>query len=104
MLTRLKSELERDLTRAQGTDFADAKGDQVALGTTVKIKFTQGGETETYSVLGAWDTDPAQHIISYLSQMAQALIGKKVGDRVQVPTEGGEKEAEIVEITIWKKA
>ena len=104
VLTRLKSELERDLTRAQGTDFADAKGDQVALGTTVKIKFTQGGETETYSVLGAWDTDPAQHYISYLSQMAQALIGKKVGDRAQVPTEGGEKEAEIVEITIWKKA
>ncbi len=104
VLTRLKSELERDLTRAQGTDFADVKGDQVGIGTTVKIKRTQDGTVETYSILGAWDTDPAKHIISYLSQMAQALIGKKVGDRMQVPTEGGESEVEIVEISVWKKA
>ena len=103
VLNRMKSELERDLTRAQGTDFADVKGDQVGIGTVVKIRRTKDGAMENYSILGAWDTDPSKHIISYLSQMAQALIGKKVGDRMQVPTEGGESEVEIVEIAIWKK-
>ena len=69
-------------------------------GSTVRIK--DGGE-ETYSVLGAWDTNPEKHIISYLSQMAQALIGHVVGDRVSVPTETGEHEVEVVHIEVAKR-
>jgi transcription elongation GreA/GreB family factor len=52
----------------------------VTIGTTVRIRRIKDGGEETYTILGAWDTDPSKHIISYLAQMAQALIGKKVGD------------------------
>jgi transcription elongation GreA/GreB family factor len=103
VLTRRKSELERDLARARGTDFAEAKEGHVSIGTVVKMRRTKDGGEETYIILGAWDTDPQRHIISYLAQMAQALIGKKPGDRVMVPTETAEHEVEIVSATPWRK-
>jgi transcription elongation GreA/GreB family factor len=103
VLSRQKSEAERDLARARGTDFSDAKEGVVSLGTIVKFRRVSDGGEESYTILGAWDTDPSQHIISYLSQMAQALIGKKVGDRVTVPTETAEHDVEIVSAVPWKK-
>ena len=102
VLSRQKSECERDLARARGTDFSEARADEVTIGTTVQIKRIADGGLETYSILGAWDTDPSKHIISYLSQMAQALIGKKIGERVSAPTETGETEVEILNIELWK--
>ena len=103
VLNRQKAELERDLGRARGTDFADVKGDAIAIGTVVTLRRTKDGSAEGYTILGAWDTDPEKHIISYLSQMAQALIGRKVGDRVIVPTETAEHEVEVVTIAPWRK-
>ena len=100
VLTRQKVELERDLARARGTDFRDVKGEAVEIGTNVLIKRMKDGVNESYTILGAWDTDPEKHIISYLSQMAQALIGKKPGERVSAPTETGEHEVEIIAVTI----
>ncbi len=100
VLTRQKIELERDLARARGTDFRDTKTDVVGIGTTVVIKRMKDSVQETYTILGAWDTDPTKHIISYLSQMAQALIGRAVGDRVSAPTETGEHEVEVVSIQV----
>jgi transcription elongation GreA/GreB family factor len=102
VLMRRKSELERDLARARGTDFAGVTNEKVAIGTTVKIRRLKDGGEETYTVLGAWDTDPEKHIISYLSQMAQALIGHAVGERVTVPMEVGEHEVEVVGIAVTK--
>ena len=103
VLNRQKAELERDLGRARGTDFADVKGDAIAIGTVVTLRRTKDGSAEGYTILGAWDTDPEKHVISYLSQMAQALIGRKVGDRVIVPTETAEHEVEVVTIAPWRK-
>jgi transcription elongation GreA/GreB family factor len=102
VLSRRKSELERDLARARGTDFAGVTNEKVAIGTVVKLRRVSDGGEETYSVLGAWDTDPEKHIISYLSQMAQALIGHAAGERVIVPKETGEHEVEILGIEVAK--
>jgi transcription elongation GreA/GreB family factor len=102
VLMRRKSELERDLARARGTDFAGVTDEKVAIATTVKLRQVKDGTEETYTILGAWDTDPEKHIISYLSQMAQALIGHAVGDKVTVPKEVGDHEVEIVSISLAK--
>ena len=102
VLMRQKGEAERDLARARGTDFAGVTNDKVAIGTAVKLRRVSDGGAENYTVLGAWDTDPEKHIISYLSQMAQALIGHAVGERVTVPKETGEHEVEIVSIEVAK--
>ena len=40
-----------------------------------------GAETEQYTVLGAWDSDPDKRIVSYMSEIGQALVGQKVGTR-----------------------
>ena len=102
VLSRRKSEIERDLARARGTDFAGVTNDKVAIATTVKLRRVSDGGEEGYTILGAWDTDPEKHIISYLSQMAQALIGHAVGDRVTVPKETGEHEVDILSIEVAK--
>jgi transcription elongation GreA/GreB family factor len=103
VLMRRKAETERDLSRARGTAFENPDVGQVSIGTIVTLKDPQTGETETYSILGAWDGDPDRNIISYQAAIAQALMGRKVGDRAEVPTEHGDRTVEIVSIEAYKK-
>ncbi len=90
VLMRRKAELEIDLARAKGSDFANVKTDAVGIGTKVQVTDTATNTPETYSLLGAWDGDPDKHLISYLTPMGQALMNHKVGD-VAVFDMGGAK-------------
>ena len=87
VLLRQQSKYERELRHAQGTDFANAPTGQVGIGTIVELEDVATGVKETHSVLGAWDGDPDKRILSYLSEMAKAIIGKKVGDEAELPTD-----------------
>ncbi|MCH2331393.1 MAG: GreA/GreB family elongation factor, partial [Roseibacillus sp.] len=62
------------------------------------------GATEQYNVLGAWDSDPDRRLVSYLSEIGQALIGQKVGEKVEFRDleTAEERTYEIVDITAWK--
>lgn len=88
LLMRHKSELEVQLVRARGTDFANPRTDVVSIGTEVKVTDTDANNPELFIVLGAWDFDISRHIISYLSPIAQALLNRKVGDKVEFDFEG----------------
>jgi transcription elongation GreA/GreB family factor len=66
---------------------------QVHFGSTVTIE-REDGRRQTFRIVGEDEADPAKGTISYVSPVAQALTGKKVGDVVQA----GTSEAEIVEI------
>ena len=44
----------------------------------------EGGEAVDYTVLGAWDSEPENKVVSYLSDIGQALIGGKPGDSVEI--------------------
>lgn len=81
VLNRRKVELERDLSIAQGSDLAGADTSAVNIGTIVTLQ-REGAGTEQYTVLGAWDSDPEKRIVSYMSEIGQALIGRKVGEGV----------------------
>src|SRR3984957_10704552 len=85
-----KSQLERDLARARVTDFKDAPIDQVGIGSQVEVEH-QDGSKLSYSILGAWDSDPEHHIISYKTLLGTALLGKKVGETVKVKTTAAEE-------------
>ncbi len=85
VLMRQKDDLEMEISLARGTDFADADSSSVNVGTVVTLK-EEGGKSETYSILGAWDTDLDQGIISYLSSTGKALLGHGVGDKVELPS------------------
>ena len=84
LLMKRKSELEADLTRARGTDFSAVQTDVVNPGTLVKVTDLTNQKEETYTILGAWDSEPEDGIISYLSPLANILIGKKPGDEVDL--------------------
>ncbi|MEK0447279.1 MAG: hypothetical protein RLZZ399_2600 [Verrucomicrobiota bacterium] len=103
VLMRRKAEMERDLALARGTDFANADTSIVSIGTSVTLRGLEDQQEHTYHILGAWDTDPEQHIISYKAAIAQALLGKKVGAKVHLPTEQGERPVEVLSITAWTK-
>jgi transcription elongation GreA/GreB family factor len=95
--------MERDLSLARGTDFSSVDVNQVSIGTTVTMREVKNGQIDVYSVLGAWDTDPDKGIISYQSALAKALIGHKVGDQVDAPTEHGDRAVVIEKIEAWRK-
>ncbi len=103
VLMRRKSEMERELTVARGTDFANPDATQVSIGTTVTLRELTDGREDVYTILGAWDSDPAKGIISYKAAIAQALLGHKPGEQIDVPTEHGDRLAEIVSIVPFRK-
>ena len=87
LLMRRRAELEILLSRAQATNFADAKTDVVSIGTSVTVTDLGTNQSHTYHILGAWDSDPARGIISYPAALAQTLLNKKVGDTVEAAGE-----------------
>ncbi len=82
VLMRRKADHEKALSNVQGTDFADIEPDAVKIGTVVTLD--AGGKKKEMTILGAWDSDPDNDVISYLSEMAQSLLGSQVGDEVDV--------------------
>jgi transcription elongation GreA/GreB family factor len=103
VLGRRRAETERELSLARGTDFANADVTQVSIGTIVTLQ-EEGGQVDVYTILGAWDSVPEKGIISYQSAVAQALMARKPGEKIKVPTEHGEREVEIAKIEPYKKA
>ena len=60
------------------------KGNKVALGTTVTIKFLNTGKEEKYMIVGTVESDPFNHKISNQCALGVALIGQGLGDIVEV--------------------
>jgi len=82
-LNNRKSELQREISRARGTDFKGADVTTVNIGTIVNL-VGKDGKKVTYKVLGAWDSDPEKAELSYLSELGAAFLNKKPGDSVEV--------------------
>lgn len=70
----------------------------VGLGKSVTFKELPDEDEETYLIVGSAEADPFEGKISNDSPMAKAMIGKEVGDVVNVPTPGGEFEVEILKV------
>ncbi|MEI7733360.1 MAG: GreA/GreB family elongation factor [Verrucomicrobiota bacterium] len=100
LLMRRKSELEQQLVKARGTDFANARTDVAGLGTRVEVTDLLTQQPETYTIMGAWDTEPEKHIISYLTPMAKALIGNAAGTDVEFDMNGVIKRYRINSIVL----
>jgi transcription elongation factor GreA len=98
VLMAQKSTLERELARARISDFKDATVDQVSVGSVVEVSTPEGSKTK-YTILGVWDGDPDNHVISYKTPLGAALIGKRAGDAVKVKTGASEDSYSIVSIS-----
>jgi len=104
LLMRRKGELESQLVRARGTDFANAKTDVVSIGTIVNVTDLKANNLEHFSILGAWDSDPEKGVISYLTPVAQSLLNRKAGEEVEFEMEGAKKRYRIDAIAAYKSA
>jgi transcription elongation GreA/GreB family factor len=104
VLQRRQAEMEVALSRARGTDFANADTSQVSIGTIVTYRNLDTGASQTYTILGAWDGKAEKGILSYQSGISQALLGKKVGEHIDLPTEHGTEKVEIVSIEAYAAA
>ena len=94
VLLARQSELQTDLMRAKPTDFTDAPSDSVGIGSIVNLLNSDSGESQQYTILGAWDSDPDKNVLSYLTPLGQQLLGKKVEELVETEIEGT--------VTNWK--
>jgi transcription elongation GreA/GreB family factor len=103
-LLKQKDGMESDLVRARGTDFSNSRTDVASIGTIVRTTDTASGQKETFTILGAWDSDPDKGIVSYLTPIAQALLNRKVGDEVEFEIHGAKHRHRIESIEPYKTA
>lgn len=90
--------LEGLLSNAKLIDESEIKTDEVSIGSSVVIKDADTNEDETYTIVGATEADPYENKISNESPVGKALIGKKVGDTIEVQVPDGYAKFEIVKI------
>jgi len=104
LLMRRKGELETQLVRARGTDFANPRTDVVSIGTVVHATDLATNQAQHFMVLGAWDSDPEKGLVSYLSPIAQSLLNRKVGEEVEFEVHGVQHRHRIESILPFKTA
>ena len=98
ILLARKNELEVDLSRARVTDFTEATSENVGIGSVVDLKEGSSGKTRRYSILGAWDSDPDNDILSYKTPLAKQLLGKSTGETVTTRIGGSEEDWTVLGI------
>ncbi|MBF0285404.1 MAG: transcription elongation factor GreA [Magnetococcales bacterium] len=92
-------EYETKLANAQIIDTARLKSDKVIFGAKVTVLVEETEQEATYQIVGVDEADLSKGKISITSPMARGLIGKCVGDSVEVQAPGGARHFEILEIT-----
>jgi transcription elongation factor GreA len=92
------AELEDKIARAQVIDVSKLSGKQVKFGATVTVLDEDTSQKANYKIVGEDESDVKAGKISISSPIARALIGKEVGDVVEVSAPGGTKSFEILKI------
>ena len=91
-------ELDDLMSRAQVIDTSKLSGNQIKFGATVTVIDEDTEHKAVYQIVGDYEADVKQGRISVSSPIARALIGKEVGDTVEVNTPGGGRSYEIVKV------
>ena len=92
------AEIEDRIARAQVIDVSKLSGAQIKFGATVSVVDEDTEESSRYQIVGEHEADVRSGKISIASPIARAMIGKEIGDVVEVNTPGGVKAYEIVKV------
>jgi transcription elongation factor GreA len=92
------SVIEDTLSRADVIDTSKLGGDKVKFGAFVDLEDVDNGKVVTYRLVGPDESDLKQGKISITSPVARAIVGKEVGDEVQVQTPGGVRTYEVSDV------
>jgi transcription elongation factor GreA len=91
-------ELEDKIARSVVIDVSSLSGDTVKFGATVTVVDEDTDEELTYQLVGEMEADVKQGRLAITAPLARALIGKQVGDSVDVSTPKGEKLYEVLKV------
>ncbi len=92
------AELETIIPSSEVIDISKLSGNQVRFGAKVTVLDEETEQERTYRIVGQYEADMKDGSISISSPLAKALIGKKVGDSVEVPAPGGARAYEITAV------
>ena len=98
MLESRIREMKDKISRAVVVDKSKIGGNQIVFGATVKLLSLSDNEEEEYTLVGEGENDPLNNKILTTSPMGQALLTKKVGDKVEVPTPKGSLKFKVLKI------
>ena len=90
-------EIEYTLEHATVIDKSSDDG-KVGIGCNVELQYEDDDDTESYKIVGSQEADPFNNKISNESPIAAAIMGRKVGDRVEVSSPDGVYNVKIVAI------
>lgn len=102
-LLRRKMEFENIFNKIRIIDFNAADSKKVSLATTVRVLDTINHSEKIFNIMGIWDSAPEKGTISYLTPLAQKLIGHSAGDEVTLEMEQEKFRYKILEITPIKQ-
>jgi transcription elongation factor GreA len=91
-------ELEGKVGRADVIDVSKLSGDDVMFGATVTLADDETGETSSYQLVGSEEADIKAGRLSITAPLARAIVGKTVGNIVEVHTPKGERAYEIMKV------
>lgn len=92
------SEIEDVIARAEVIDISKLSGKTAKFGATVKLADEDTDEQVRYQIVGPFEADLSKGKISITAPLGRALIGKGVGDSVEVQTPSGTKSYEVVTV------
>ncbi|NBX73285.1 MAG: transcription elongation factor GreA [Alphaproteobacteria bacterium] len=96
-------ELEDKISRAEVIDPSKLSGKNIMFGAYVTLVDEDNDDEVVYRLVGQDESDIKLGLLSISSPLARALIGKTVGDSVEVSTPGGTKSYEVLKVS-FKKA
>lgn len=90
--------LEETIAHADIIDISKLSGNSIKFGATITLIDENTEEEHIYQIVGAHETDAKQGKISVSSPMSRALIGKTIGDSIEVKLPNSNKSYEILDV------
>lgn len=91
-------ELEDKISRAQVIDVSKLSGTVVKFGAVITLVDTDTDEEQVFQIVGVDEANVKEGRLSVSSPVARAMIGKTIGDAIEVTTPGGHKSYEILQV------
>jgi transcription elongation GreA/GreB family factor len=75
--------MSNEIARSRAIDFVNVDRSRVGIGTAARLR-SDDGEERSLTLLGPWESSPEQGILSYQSEVAQLLLGRREGEEVDL--------------------
>ena len=96
MLVSRQRAMNADLLRSRVITLRDVPDDEISVGSKVTLRRESDGQEVTISFLGPWDSDPEAGVYAYTTRLGEKLMGKKVGQSLELQISGHEGQYTVV--------